>query len=210
MAQNNLIKILAFDPGIQHLGYSLSHYDPVNDKMVVQAYGVIHGQQLLKKKKEMTELYGRRFVILDAFEVIVADLMREFQPDYVVTEGAFQHLFPDAYAALVLVIHTIKRAAFQIIQKFVYSVSPKESKKAISHDGTADKETVIDAILKHPDIEIKPSAAAKEMLVEHSADTIAGAWAFIRNHLKNIIDPEGPPLDLKDPVVVKKDKKKGL
>ena len=182
-----IIKVLAFDPGLTAMGWSLLAYNTDTHNIMVLKYGTIYGKNALKTRKEMHGGFTKQFITLMAYESIVSDMIRNTAPDYISVEGAFMCRFPAAFAALSAVINVIRRCAHLVTNKDIHEIAPMESKKAASATGTASKSTVQEALLTNPDIDFKSKATDHlEDMTEHSADSIACGLAFIKNKLPTI------------------------
>lgn len=185
---NRVIKILACDPGLSNFGWSLIEYDLTTDQKVILKCGTLTGKTLLKNQKEMQLKFEKRHIILWELEPVLIEMIKEFAPDYIVSESAFAHTFINSYAALVMVIQALRTAAMRAIGCDIYMIAPRESKKAVSADGTSDKESVQAAILRNPKITLKGNKHNPiEKLTEHAYDSIAAGVAFIQNHLPSVL-----------------------
>lgn len=188
MINNKTYKILSIDPGLTACGYSLIEYDQSTNNKIVLRYGTILGKHLLKNQKEMQSHFEKRHIIVWELELLIIKMIEEMEPDFVVVEEPFAHIYIQAYAALVIVVQAIRTAVKKTLGSDIYLIAPKEAKKAISNDGTSGKEAVLIAIQKSPDISIKPSKSnTDENLTEHACDSIAIGVAFIQNQLISIL-----------------------
>jgi Holliday junction resolvasome RuvABC endonuclease subunit len=182
------VKILSFDPGLTCTGWALTEYNTTTGKAFVSKRGKIEGKRALNKYKEKLVLFNKSYIQLTHLEEELFNLMR-YKPDYVVTESAFwQPGRTAAYAALVLCIHTIERVIGTNLGLPVFKLAPQCIKRIVTDHGQASKITVQEAILLNPDIELKETKQNPiEKMVEHEADAIACAWAFIKCDLPSII-----------------------
>ena len=182
------VRILSFDPALTVCGWSLIEYNLTTAKRTVTKFGDITGKSAIKARKNMLGVFEKRFIILCELEDTVITLINEFNPDYIAVESAFSHRFVLAYAALVLVIDTIRRASYKTQNRDIYLIAPKEGKLAISNAGTSDKDAVQHAILAHTDIVIKDTKQNPvDRLSQHAADSIAIGYAFSAIYLPIII-----------------------
>ena len=185
---DRIIKVLACDPGITSFGYSLLEYNTSTGHTTVVKYGTITGKSLLKQQKELQDRFENKYIVLWELEKILMTMFAEYCPDHIVTESAFSHTFLQAYAALILVIQTIRTASMRTFGRDIYLIAPRESKKAVSDDGNANKQSVQDAIFRNPDISIKVSKNNQlDGLTEHAYDSIAAGIAFIKGYLPSIL-----------------------
>jgi Holliday junction resolvasome RuvABC endonuclease subunit len=188
MMRKSPIKTLNVDPGLTTLGWSMIEYDLDTNQKTVVKYGVITGKTLLKNQKEMQAKFAKRYIILWELEPILMDLIKEWQPDYVACESAYAHSFIESYAALVMVIQTLRTAVMRTLNQDIYLIAPREGKKAVSQDGTADKSSVQTAIFANPTITIRSSKHNPlDAISEHECDSIAVGVAFIQNQLPSIL-----------------------
>lgn len=186
-----VIRVLAFDPGIGEMGWALLHYQTATGKVHVAKHGTLVGAKLIKDKKEQWAKFSKSFVTLDAYYCTAVEMLREYEPDEVVVEGAFYHKFAQTFASLTLVIHTLRRACRDVLGKNLHEVAPQETKKTVSGYATADKAKMREAVLTHPDLVIKdskqyPIAEASE----HAIDAIAHGTTFILKTLLTMLVAE--------------------
>lgn len=180
--RNNGVRILSFDPGTTCLGWAVSNYTLENDKMQVIKYGNTTPSYLAKKMKEDCERYTQQMISLHVIELAAKELIELYKPTFVVTEDAFfQPGRVNAFIALKLCIHTIARVC-KDNNLGLFKLAPCDIKKMISGMGNANKITIQESILNHPDISFK---AAKQLsfdkMIEHEADAIAVGWAFTKH-----------------------------
>jgi len=139
------IRVLAFDPGITSMGWSLLAYDLTTGKAAVLARGTLTGQHLLKERKDMQNKFSKAFIILEVYYEIFCRMLRDYQPQHVVAEGAFHHKFAQTYASLKLVLHTLRRACWDVLGFDLYEIAPMETKKLIAGNHMADKTLIFES-----------------------------------------------------------------
>jgi Holliday junction resolvasome RuvABC endonuclease subunit len=186
MVDEDVVKLLSFDPGLAHMGYSCSYYYPDSGKIEVVKHGTVEGAKLLKTRKDMLKEFSKQFTILTVYEEIISDLMMWFGPlgpDFTVSESPFQGQFAQTYAALTLVVNAIRRCSYALYLKDIYVIAPRESKKAITGGGGATKEEVATAVIDNKNIVI----TSNEELSEHIYDSIAAAYAFVKGPYQELI-----------------------
>ena len=188
---DKVIKLFCTDPGLKLFGWSLIEYNTKTGHVVVVRYGTITGKSLVKSHKEMQSRFEKRYIILWELERVLQEMFLEYSPDYVVSESAFSHSFIQAYAALILVIQSIRTASMKVFGRDIYLIAPRESKKAVSEDGNSDKEAVQSAIFRNSNITILTKGQNSEPLSEHAYDSIAAGVAFIKNYLPSIVVSQG-------------------
>jgi len=185
---NRIIRVFGADPSLLAFGWSVIDYDTATNHKTVIKYGTILGKTLLKNQKDMQSKFAKRYIILWELEQFLIALLQETSPDYVACEGAYSHLYIDSYAALVMVIQTLRTAVMKTCHDDIYIIAPRESKKAVSHDGNADKISVQDAIINNPTITIRTNKQNPvEKITEHTYDAIAAGIAFIQNQLPSAL-----------------------
>lgn len=182
------IKILAFDPGINHTGWSLGSFDPVSFLLTVPFYGEIQAHNIAKKEaRKEFKSYGS-LVSLNFYKREIDLLMDHYRPDYVASEDAFYNpRCPNAYLSLKLCIHTIQRLLFERMMR-LYLVAPTVAKQAVHGKGTANKLAIQESIQTLPDLKIRDTKQHPiEEMQEHEADSIAIMYAFVKNFLPDIL-----------------------
>lgn len=177
---------MSIDPGLSNLGWSIIDYDRSTNIKTVERYGVITGKSLLKSRKDMQDHFEKRHIIVWELEPLIMEMVKDYGPEYVVVEEPFSHIHIQAYSALVIVVMAVRTAVRKTLGRDIYRIAPKEGKKAISNDGTATKEAVMDAIAANQYIIIKQHKHNDDM-TEHAADSIAVGVAFIQNLLPSIL-----------------------
>ena len=183
MSKSPRIRILAFDPAAGEMGWAVIDVDTTTLTKTVFRYGTLRGSQLIRDHKELLQLFPKNFIIMDIIRVCVGSMIREYRPNYVVYESAFVHKFPQAYASLVLVIHSIRQACKTELGRDAASIAPMETKKAIANDHMATKDLIRQKIMRSPTIVIKPTKQNNIADAnEHEIDAIAHgcAWTDLR------------------------------
>ncbi len=176
---SKIIKIVAFDPSTTEMGYCYSEYNLEDKKLTVPVSGVIYGHKLLKNKKDMLKTFNRVFTTLDAIEEETTRLLFLHTPDHVVSESAFVHKFANAYASLVLAIHTLRRACKTYFFKDIFTYAPKEMKLVITGKGGADKILVEKAIKNNENIIL-----IADPKTSHEYDAIGIAYTFVKKYIE--------------------------
>ena len=186
---NRLIRIFCTDPGLTATGWSLLEYNLTTGHTEVIKSGTITGKSLLKQQPTLQDKFEKRYIVLWELEKYLQNMIIEFAPNYVVSESAFAHRFIQAYAALVLVIQTIRTATMRTLGQDIHLIAPRESKKAVSNSGTSDKTAVQDSIFNNPLISFKGSKSSNQLpeISEHAYDSIAAGMAFIQIYLPSIL-----------------------
>lgn len=182
------IRIMAIDPGLNALGISLGFYYYQKDKFVIQEYLTIHSNDRAKKEKKPDfKVYGN-LISLFACEEAVSELVKQWEPEFVVSEDAFYNpRMPNAFLSLKLCINAIQRVLYQY-NKILYRIPPTVIKQTIFGNGMASKAAVQEGIMNRENIGFK-EAKKKHVnrLVEHEADSIAVGYAFTQLFLPDIL-----------------------
>lgn len=189
MANNDTVRILAFDPSSSEMGWALVILDTASGIHTVTKRGTIYGKKLFKERKEMAKTYDKRFCLLDVIYEKLCELMTLTKPDYVAAESPFMHSFAQTLIILTLVLNAIGRAAHAMVDKPVHTLAPKEIKKCIAN-ANAGKQEVQQAVLDNPLIVIKESKQFPiSVMTEHEFDAIACAYTFSRYRLPGMMIP---------------------
>ena len=184
--QDNKIVVMGIDPSTSHLGHSKLTYDIKKQRTITETYGCFSATDLARKysKQEVKE-YGN-IISLFQCEQEIERIVDDYQPDFVVSESPFVYRFPQAFASLCLCVNAIQRALYKTNRK-LYLIAPRQAKKAIGNS-MAGKEEVQEAIHHLPDLKIiHTKEKPKETMVEHEADSIAIAYAFIHQVLPELL-----------------------
>jgi Holliday junction resolvasome RuvABC endonuclease subunit len=205
----DIIRVLSFDPGLYKMGYALSEYNLRTGKCKILEFDLILGDRIAKeRKKYMLPIFAKQYTILCAIHDHSKEIMMRVKPDYVVSEGAFAHLFIAAFISLKLVIDRIRQAAHKSLNINPYEMPPKEV-KAVVFEGTATKDDIYNAVNTHNDILIKDKVKYKEAS-EHEADAIAINYAFCKKFIPLIlqgIDPTAKKIKKKRKKILLEDVK---
>lgn len=182
------IRILGLDPGLSVTGWNLSDYDTTTGKLNVIKFGDIVGKNSLKHHKNLLGVFEKQHIILHDFEHIFVELIKDTLPDYVCFESPFLHRFPNSYATLMLVVHTMRRAAHQVLVQDIHPIAPRECKLNISNSADSDKVAVQQAVLSHNDIVVKDTKQnPTDKMSQHAADSIGVTYTFAIKYLPSIL-----------------------
>ena len=134
---------------------------------------------------------------LGIFEDELRTILEVLKPNYIVIEGAFfDPRKPNAYVALVQCYYVIQKLAYLVSHMPVYSIAPKEAKRALTSDGTSSKDNIQESVLSNNKIIFKQKKQALT-ITEHEADSIAIGFGFIRVILPGLIQDSGLIPDIK-------------
>ena len=170
--------ILAFDPGLSTLGWA--YLTIKKGKVVVLETGMIlatkHTSRVLYR--ERNELYGKRLISLEYIHDAIDDLIKHRQVDVVAVEDAFFNPFrPNAYSALIQVIHTIMWVSYKLHDLKTFTVPTKIAKMHVK-SGASGKVDIAKGIHKQKDLVITRGVD----LNEHIADAIAVGYGLVKNN----------------------------
>lgn len=171
--------ILAIDPGLSSLGWAV--LETHAKKIKVTHTGVIKANKHASRVKyrELTQLHGQRLISLEYLNDHVDDLIREYNVTSVAIEDAFMNIkFPNAYSALVQVIHTISWLAYNTHKIRTFVVPTKVAKLSLAGSGSSGKINVLESIHTQDDLVVNKSLE----IDEHIADAIAVGYAIIKHN----------------------------
>lgn len=169
------VRILGLDPGAGKMGWSILDYYPTLGHYVVVATGCWDGAKLIKHHKALVANFGKHYTILMAIYDSTCKLIAEWSPTVIGSEGAFHHKFPQVHASLTLVIHSVRRAAHDILNQDVEIVAPMETKKMIAKNHMANKDQMKAAVLHKTDITFADGIDYQN-LTEHEYDAIGHGY----------------------------------
>lgn len=189
----NLIRIVAIDPATSAMGITVIDYDKKTTQSVLQKSITVYGNKLLKSPEilELSKIYDRQFSVLSAIHLyILNNIFKTYKPHYIVVESAFcNRAFVTAYATLTLVIHEIRRAAYEYFKQDVFLIAPKSVKKEIAQFHEASKDDMKNAILnrKELNLSINTKAIDVDKMTQHEFDSAAQGVCFVRTVLPGIL-----------------------
>ena len=185
---NNIVKIMGIDPGLNSTGINISSYDISTGILTVNTFMLIQANNIAKKElKEDSKVYGN-IVSLDVYEREIDAILSKYMPDYICCEDAFYNpKMPNAFLSLKLCITTIRRLLYHKYNKLLYTIAPKAAKQCVA-TGTANKLAVQDAIRNLPDLIIKSTKKHNvDNMSSHEADATAISYAFVKLYLPDLI-----------------------
>lgn len=185
---SNVIRILSFDPGSQFTGYAILDYHIDTGNVHIVTMQTLSGDRLARQYKHtLLPIFGKPFTILDAYYNKFSAIINEYKPKYVISENAFSHLYVSAYASLILVIHTLRRATKDTLGIDVILYQPKEVKRAVTNSGSADKSDMKVSISKNENITAENKHELMEMATDHAIDAVGVGYTFIKLSLPSLI-----------------------
>jgi Holliday junction resolvasome RuvABC endonuclease subunit len=182
VSNNNILRILSFDPGFSVLGWSLCEYNKSTDQLYFSKYGDFRTLKQIKKQKDLIDKFDSNILATIYLEQEIKKLISFVKPHFTVTEDVFiNYLRPQAYAPLFLCVHIISRILFQYFEQPLYKLPPKTIKMIMTGSGNSDKDSVHDSILNNPSITIKENKQIPLLrLLSHHTDAMAAGYTFIR------------------------------
>lgn len=185
---NNIVKILAFDPGLSSAGWAIITVNIKKSAIVVSHVGMLKISQIVGRVKyeEEREIFGDRVVALGALEHSLYDMAEKYKPDFIVTEDAFYNpRRPAAYMALTQWITQLEMAMYRW-RKPVYRIPTRLAKQCVASAGGADKPNVQAALFSAADITIKPKL--RQIVKDTNvSDALAVAYTFVKMALPTLI-----------------------
>ena len=178
MGNEHKFKILNFDLAKGKAGWSLIEYDTTTNSINVIKVGSIMATRAASKVAYRDEVnkYGKDIITFGVLDAEVTKLVKQLNPDYVVAEDAFYKEHIKAYTSLVLCLHVVSN----VIKRYGYPlfrIFPTKHKATLTANGHCKKETTIETIKTHPNIQFL-SEEDKDNLDEHQADSISVGNAF--------------------------------
>ena len=172
------MRILTFDPSSSLMGYAVIDID-INSFTVVK-YGLIKRNLLLKQRdKSFRQIFSDQYCFLDVLQDHLSYIVDTYKPELIVSEDAFKGAFAKPYAALILVINTVRRVSHLKLGIDIVTYPPKQVKSYATNDGEADKEGVKKAILSNEFIQIlEDPDHPKDSLTDHEYDAIAVGYTY--------------------------------
>lgn len=194
---NNVVNIIAIDPGTNNLGLTVMTMNYITMKVVkVNSITITIKNNLLLPDDE--ENYGSRQAKLNYLTSVVIDAVIKYDAITLVSEGPFYNMRrPGAFAPLVELLQQIKVELYKIrpLVKFVV-YEPSTVKQGVGAKGNADKDGVKIALEKLVrDLKIIDMDLLNKM-DEHSVDSIAVAMTHYKNLCKTLPDISGGAINV--------------
>jgi len=192
----NEVRILAYDPGITYCGWALNHFDIARNHHHIKQHGTLTNRDVLKRQKELKGIFSPAFITLDAYHLQFVDHIITYAPHFVVTEGAFMHKFPKAFASLVMVIHEIRKASRLCLNQDVQEIAPQENKRIVSTKASSDKDAMAVALAGMNNVTIDHDAIRDTSSVlgdmsTHAVDAACVSISFAIDYLPSIVSGKG-------------------
>lgn len=178
--EQSLYRIVSIDPGTNALGAAVLDIDPVTGHITVEHAVTLNVAKLSQQFPQIVAVHGERVSKLYAVEKHLLKFYMAWIPDSIVSEAPYMGAFPQAYAALVECVTSVRRAVMSFIKTMpLYTIDPASVKKSIGVSGkSGDKEAVRAAIQLVPNISFNVDIAT---LDEHAVDAIAVGIAHYKS-----------------------------
>lgn len=178
---DSIYRILAIDPGTNALGVAVLDVDIDTHIVTVKHATTIDVSKLCQHYPQLIAIHGERVSKLHAVEVSLYRLFRAWRPDEIVSESPYMGRFPQAFAALIECISSIRRAIMEYNRALPFpTIDPASVKKSVGVSGkNGDKEAMKTAIQIQSDLVFELNV---DDLDEHAIDAIAVGYAFYKNH----------------------------
>lgn len=113
---SNTLRIVSVDPGTNSLGVAVLDLDIFNNSIVVQHAFTIDIQKHSARYSQINLVHGERVAKLHAVRQALYRFYCTWQPDHIVSEAPYMGRFPQAYAALVECVSSIRYAVMEYHQ----------------------------------------------------------------------------------------------
>ncbi len=188
MIKNNstCFYVIGIDPGINHMGLSVSLIDYESKKILETKTTTIHVKEK-NLNKDAIELFGLRQAKIDYLNSIFEKYLEQYNPITVVVESPFYNMRrPAAFLPLVELLYQLRMTLRLISPNSNFKTyEPSTIKKSVGAGAICKKDEVKVHVLKHKDIFNYISEEVEmEDLDEHSIDSLA----VIYTHLKLTIE----------------------
>tara|TARA_B100001057_G_scaffold463613_1_gene517939 strand:+ start:161471 stop:162040 length:570 start_codon:yes stop_codon:yes gene_type:complete len=188
--EDNFFRVVAIDPALDKLGIAVLDVNLITKQIHIRYAETIDAVAGSQKYPEVISQFGLRQAKLCYHETYLTDFFLRWEPHAIVHEAPFLGRFPQSYAALVEAVSGIRRAAiaYNVLVDFDH-VDPPSAKKAVGVNGKSkDKEEVMEAITKLPDVVYDTDTnILLSYLSEHASDAVAvGYWKIRRLFDKNL------------------------
>jgi Holliday junction resolvasome RuvABC endonuclease subunit len=171
---NSIFKIFSIDPGINHLGLSISTVDFNTKEVLETTTRTIH-----VKEKNLSnysiENYGLRQTKIDYLNEIYIDFIKEYSPITVAIETPFYNMKrPAAFMPLIELLYQIRMSLRVLLPTSNLALyQPSVIKKSVGAGAICKKEEVKEYVLRKKDFFHYVGDVPIEDLDEHSIDSLA-------------------------------------
>lgn len=167
-------RVLSIDPGTDTLGLALLEVNLETKKVVVPHARTFSGDRMSRRFGEYIEVHGEKAARLYAHEVGLTEIMELWLPHAIICESPFLGRFPQAFAALVECLVSIRRAVYNYDRTITLeTVDPPTAKKSVGVVGKGTTKEDVKNALKRLDGRTLVVIPDLDSLDEHSIDAIA-------------------------------------
>lgn len=168
------LHVLSIDPGTTTLGVGVIAIDPSTFTLTAVHAETITLPKLLRDYEDVVNVHGEKIAKLFALEKALLKLLWAWEPVMVVSEMPYMGRFPQAFAALVECLSSIRRTLYTYDPTMpLLGLEPSVVKKAVGVNGrSGDKELMKKAVFELTDLKVGESVDLS-VLDEHSIDALA-------------------------------------
>ena len=172
-------RIVALDPGTAALGVAVIDVDPETGHLYVNHATTLDVLKEAQRYPQIAALHGDRVSKLHALERALVRIFLAWKPDQIVSEAPYMGRFPQAYAALVECVTSIRRAVMSYDRTLpLPTIDPATVKKSVGVSGkSGDKSAMLSAIQSRDDLTLCVNLSD---LDEHAIDAIAVGYAHYK------------------------------
>lgn len=171
------MRILSFDPGVGNMGWTILEVQPPKDTVTVIAHGTLVGSTYLKTfPKDIKKKFKDNFLILQAYNKVIRDLISTYKPDQIVSEGVFAYKHVAAAFSLIRCVYIIRAASYELLKKDVAIVAPMLSKRSMTGHHDASKDQMKEGVLSNKNLKFPKKM---DIPSEHGFDAIAHGYHYI-------------------------------
>lgn len=183
---NQIFKIFSIDPGINHLGLSISEVDFSNQKILNTTTRTIHVKEKNLSNYSIVN-YGLKQAKIDYINEIFIDYVTEHKPITLAIETPFYNIKrPAAFMPLVELLYQLRISLRDTLHNANLALyQPSIIKKTIGASAICKKEEVKDYVLKKKDFFNYIGDVPIEELDEHSIDSLAIFYTHYRTTINN-------------------------
>ncbi len=177
---------MTIDPGINHLGLTLSLIDFQN-KTIIESYTTTIHVKEKNLNKENIEKYGLRQCKIDYMNELLIKYIEKYNPITVVVESPFYNIRrPAAFLPLVELLYQIRITIRNYDNINYVSYEPSIIKKTIGASAICKKDEVRKYVLIKEDFFKLKQEVSIQDLDEHSIDSLAILYTHFEKVIKNI------------------------
>ena len=173
-------RILSIDPGTNFTGATIM--DITSDGVITTIFAdTIKTEWLIRTSNPMVEIHGKRFTKINHIGESIAELLRIYNPNVVISEAPYLGRFPQSFAALVELLMELRHRLFQYnVSMPLLSIDPSSVKKSMGVKGnSSDKGEMTIALHKEKIKHIRPV----DTMDEHTVDATCVGLYYIKTFL---------------------------